>query len=218
VKLPVVDAATRACASCHGPCCFEHVVPISGYDLWRLARGLGVPWEALADTGVHRVPLFAGFRLDRGPDHHFFQLRRRASGACQLLVELESGHRRCGAHGLRPGACRLYPLVPDRELGAALGEHAVCPDEPRAIYQGAAGELRALVDEDGADRQLDARARARWDVLARRVPVEAPLAVARYVEWTAHLYEAIERLRTVERGDWQLAAYALVDKFPLPEA
>ena len=32
MRLPLLDAGSRACASCHGPCCLEHVVPLGGFD------------------------------------------------------------------------------------------------------------------------------------------------------------------------------------------
>ncbi len=144
-RLPVLDAASRACLSCHGPCCFEHTVPISGYDLWRLSSGLGVPWASLVELDFHTIMLYDGFRLDRGPRHWFFKLQRRESGACKLLVEIDDTHRRCGAHALRPGPCRRYPLVGGDDA-VEYGAHARCPEPQAAMYRAAAAGLASMVD------------------------------------------------------------------------
>jgi len=217
-RLPVLDAASRACLSCHGPCCFEHVVPITAYDLWRLARNLGVPWASLVELDFHKIALNDGFRLDRGPKHYHYLLKRRESGACLFLVEIDDTHRRCGVHALRPGPCRRYPLVPaDGEGGVEFGNHAICPEPQAAMYRAALGELRHLVDDSEAERVLYHRVLARWDLLARFVPVETPLSFDQFYEWIARVYEAIEPLREGPRAEWQPRAEALADEFPLPE-
>jgi Fe-S-cluster containining protein len=216
-RLPVLDAASRACLSCHGPCCLEHVVPVSGYDLWRLARNLGVPWASVVELDFDKMPLNDGFRLDRGPKHYYFTLKRRESGACQFLVEIDGGYRRCGVHALRPGPCRRYPLVPSGD-GVELGNHAVCPEPQAAMYRAALGELRHLVDEPEAERALYHRVLERWDLLARFVPVETPLTFDQFYDWIARVYEAIEPLREGARESWQPRAEALAGEFPLPDA
>jgi Fe-S-cluster containining protein len=217
-SLPVVtDAASRACLSCHGPCCYEHNVSVSAADLRRLARGLAVPWQSLADIDHHPIGLFEGFRLDRGARHYYFLLKRRESGACLLLVEIDDRHRRCGVHALRPMPCRRYPLVDsDGPDGAELGAHAICPPEQAAIYRAGIGELRALVDEPQAERALYKRVLERWDQLARITPADAPLTPDDFYTWVCRVYDVIDALRTPERGDWQPDAYLRVDAFPLP--
>lgn len=214
----MLDASSRACLSCHGPCCFEYTVPISGFDLWRLAHNLGVPWASLVELDFHKIALYDGFRLDRGPKHYFFKLKRRESGACQLLVEIDGGYRRCGVHALRPGPCRRFPLVPsDGPDGVEFAEHADCPAPQAAIYRGALAELRHLVDEPEADRALYHRVLARWDLVPRFVPVETPLTVDQFYGWVSRVYQAIEPLREGARADWQPRAEALASEFPLPD-
>ncbi|HEY7954966.1 MAG TPA: YkgJ family cysteine cluster protein [Polyangia bacterium] len=218
-SLPLLgDPATSACAGCAGDCCVQHVVPLSGYDLWRLSGGLGVPWDALVEIAEERHPLHFGFRLDRGAVHYHFRLKRRASGACQLLLELPGGHRRCGVHGLRPGACRVYPLVardPERDT-LSIGGHAICPPERAARYLEAAPSLRSLLDEDGADDALYLRVLGRWDELARHTAVERPRTLDEFLGFIDKAYRAIEPLRAPERGAWQPAAYLLVDRLAVP--
>jgi Fe-S-cluster containining protein len=217
-RLPVLDAASRICLSCHGPCCFEHAVPVTGYDLWRLTANLGVPWASLVELGFEKSALYDGFRLDRGPKHYHFTLKRRASGACEFLLELGDAYRRCGVHALRPGACRRYPLVPsDVPDGVEFGNHAICPEPQAARYRAALVELRPQAEEPDAEHGLYRHLLSRWDLLARFVPVETPLTVDQFCDWAAGVYQAIEPLREGARADWQPRAEKLVEEFPLPD-
>ncbi len=221
MKLPVVpsvDPATDACAGCPAPCCFEHDVEVNGFDLVRLTRGLGLPWNSLVRDVEEPHGLYFGFRLDSGPTHHHFRLLRRESGACQLLLELAGGARRCGVHGLRPGACRIYPLRPDSstQVGSIVGTHAICPPAQRLLYDDARASLRSIVDEDEAEEELWSRVLARWDLRARSLPSGVKLEMAVLVAWLHAIYGALEPLRSgADRAVWQLLAYARVDEFPL---
>lgn len=188
-------------------------MPIGGYDLYRLTRGLGLPWRAVAELEQHRNSLFEGFRLDRGSVHHSFLLRRHDSGACRFLLDLD-GHRRCGVHALRPAPCRVYPLV----QGGELGEHAVCPDGLRQRWAaaGAAGAHAETLADDTAERVLYGRVRERWDLAAMRIPVERPLDADRFIEFLDGVYGAIDPLRSGARAAWEAEAARLIDEFPLP--
>jgi Fe-S-cluster containining protein len=182
VKLPLVDPATDACRGCVTACCMEHEVEVNGFDLLRLLRGLGLPWDAVARIEGQASPMFFGFRLDSGPTHFHFFLRRRPSGACQFLLELDGGHRRCGVHALRPGACRIYPLLAS-EGGSIVGSHVLCPPERRAMYEAARPSLQSLVDDDKAAQSRWALAIEAWDQTARTVPRESPLSPADLLAW-----------------------------------
>lgn len=220
---PVIDPATHACSGCHGKCCVHHTVPLGGHDLYRLARTLELPWRDLVELEEHRIALHDGFRLDRGPVHYSFVLRRRENGACVLLLELPGGHRRCGAHALRPDACRIYPLTrppaPSDGQAAttprvALGGHVICPAPRLAIYREALPALAPLLDEDDAERELYALILARWDLLARVVRKNQTLPAERYVDWLFALYEKLAPLRAQKK--FADAARAVIGEHPLP--
>ena len=117
---------------------------------------------------------------------------------------------------MRPGACRVYPLLPDREQGAAWGDHAICPDPARALYRAGVAELQPVVDEAAAERALYTHLRQRWDLVAMRVPTSRPLPPDRFIEFCTEVYRAIEPLRQGERGQWQLQAYSMINEFALP--
>ena len=212
-----MDLATRACAGCHGDCCTVHDVPLSAFELRRLRRALGLPWNAVATVVEDRNMLARGVRLSRAPVWKRFNLRRRPSGACQFLLELEGGHRRCGVHALRPGACRIYPLLPDRtaQLGVFVSGHAICPPERAALYGEAAASLTAIVDEDTAEELLWDRMVDRWELYGAS-SVEG-FSIETFLAWCDGILDRIDALRVGDRGQWQLSAYAMVALADWPE-
>jgi Fe-S-cluster containining protein len=214
-RLPVLDPATAACSECPAPCCAEHDVNVNGFDLVRLMRGLALSWPSLVNDIEHPHSFFVGFRLDSSSTHHHFYLRRRPDETCQFLLQLDGRWRRCGVHQLRPGACRAYPI---RAAGdeVRLASHIVCPPPQRQLYQSACEAMRVVIDDDSAEDALWRRVLERWDLLARTVPRGQPLPMDAFVDWLLRLYDAVAPLRRGARGEWQLAAYALVDEFPLP--
>src|SRR5262249_36139873 len=105
VKLPIVDGGAT-CFSCDAPCCTSYVVPIHGFDLWRMVRGLQLPWSDVADA---RAGDWDGFAVDASETRLSLFLRAREGEVCRFLLTLPSGLQRCGAHSARPMACRVYP-------------------------------------------------------------------------------------------------------------
>lgn len=198
------------CVGCHGRCCAEHRVPIDGFELIRLWRAVGGEWRELVDSECHRIPLFFGFRLDASAEHWSLFLRRHDDGACRFLVG-PAGAQRCGVHPARPGACRSYPGALDDGRPFVSG-HVVCPPERAAAWGALLARDDADIFDDLADRELWARALARWD----RAPRRAPRSFDDFVAWIGALADRIDPLRAGERGTWQLAAYACIDDFPLP--
>jgi Fe-S-cluster containining protein len=195
-----------------------YIVHLCGHDLWRLMRGLDLPWTAIAELApLYPSPPPICFRLDRGPPRHCFTLRRKPSGPCHFLLELHGGLRRCGVHALRPWACRAYPLEVGRDApDGALVFHAACPTNGLQKYVAALPELRPVLHDDRGEWLLYREVLRRWDQLAERVPEERPLTPDLFVEWTNRLYDGLEPLRRPERGEWQLDAYRFVAEFPLP--
>jgi hypothetical protein len=74
------------------------------------------------------------------------------------------------------------------------------------------------LEDDRGEEFLYMRVIARWDQFARHTPPERPIPVEQFVAWLQPLYDEIDRLRTAERGNWQLPAYELVAAYPLPDA
>jgi Fe-S-cluster containining protein len=218
VRLPLAEAAARACGPCHALCCEIYVVHLGGHDLWRLVRGLDLPWRAVAELSPHPAPASISFRLDGGGARHALSLRRRESGACGFLLELPGGLRRCGVHAFRPWACRAYPLeiAPAAPEWVAARSDACCPDGGLRAWTAAIPEASDPPCDDRGEEVLWRHALRRWDGHAERFPSDRPLAPDSFVAWVLDLYDAIAPLRGPERGEWQLGAIDRIEAFPLP--
>jgi len=210
-------SSVSPCFECRAPCCAGPAVSLQPYDLYRLVRALGVPWQLLAQA--HEAvdgPVFLDER--RRVD---FRLRQHG-GACVLLLQLSSGHGRCGAHMSRPSRCRIYPFHVEvyrrsADYDVAVGTGAVCPPDSLARWAAVAADglddARNLIDDEIAEHALTRRLMTRWD-LARRA---APMALdsRHFVAFCERIYAILDEVRRGPRAGWQLDAYQIVDAFPL---
>ena len=119
------------CASC-GVCCRTYIVPVCGYDIWRLCRNMHldpstflVAWQEDESSGD-------GFRLEREGPFFSVVLDKRSwikdASPCTFLMRFPGGQDRCGVYEHRPMACRTYPMeLLDRS--ARLRDDPLCPTE-----------------------------------------------------------------------------------------
>ena len=95
------DMARLGCNDCEGcsDCCrgMGNSVVLDPYDVWRLERGLGIPFAAMIGKQV-MLSVVDGLILP--------SLNMESTGACPFLNEAG----RCSIHSFRPGICRLFPL------------------------------------------------------------------------------------------------------------
>ncbi len=98
------------CARCDGICCKSYVVPITSYDVARIAR-LGYDPSCFVDfTPVGDIQSdYGDMRL--GDTYHYMILKRLETGVCFFAVE-NSGRLSCSIHENSPLTCRIYPLSP----------------------------------------------------------------------------------------------------------
>ena len=96
------DMAKLGCNDCEGcsACCrgMGNSVVLDPYDVWRLEKGLGVPFAAMIGKQV-MLSVVDGLIL---PSLNM----ENETGTCPFLNEMG----RCEIHSFRPGICRLFPL------------------------------------------------------------------------------------------------------------
>jgi Fe-S-cluster containining protein len=199
----------ESCFTCPAPCCTSYAVPLTGFDVWRLARGLKLPWREVAEPRLDRMT-WEGFRIDDGDGRWGLFLRTSAGESCHFLMQLPDGQRRCGAHESRPLACRVYPWMPSgsTQLGLEIGGHALCPPPQRAHFEARTREARDPVYDELAERPLYKLAVLRWNEKKHERSFDE------FVDWLFALYDALLPLRGPP--DWRRAAQRLVNEFPLP--
>ena len=96
------DMAKLGCNDCEGcsACCkgMGNSVVLDPYDVWRLSKGLGIPFNSMIGKQV-MLSVVDGLIL---PSLNM----ENETGVCPFLNEAG----RCSIHAFRPGICRLFPL------------------------------------------------------------------------------------------------------------
>ena len=187
--------ATSPCATCHEGCCREYLVTVTGLDVYRIARGLGLA-PAQFTVAVPIVnPSVAGFRL--GPTDARFQLaldKRRdppREGWCVFWLPFGDGAGRCGIYPHRPQVCQTYPATMiDGEV--ARRDDVLCPAGswgPGSALMGEAWRRRA--ERQFAEFELDGIVNRRWNELAA-IPEAEAVALDAYAAWMLGVYAELD--------------------------
>jgi Fe-S-cluster containining protein len=205
VKLPVIDGG-ETCFDCAAPCCSAYVVPMSGFDVWRMVRGLQLPWHAIVEARADRA-VWEAFRVDGREERLGFFLRHHDQ-RCVFLMTLPGGQARCGAHSSRPLACRIYPYTrtENNHLGIEMISHALCPPAQRTHFVENQLQARPYINDELAERPLYAFAVSRWNDEGRGSADE-------FAHWILSLYDALLPLRGAD--DWRQRAQRLISEFPI---
>jgi Fe-S-cluster containining protein len=134
-----VNQTHSPCATC-GVCCRSYIVPLSGYDVWRISTSQHLAPEQFVialESGSMRGD---GFRLVADGPIYALMLDKRGrlkvKQACIFLVTLADTETRCGIYADRPAVCRSYPMIWQKGR-IDYRPKALCPpggwaeDEPR---------------------------------------------------------------------------------------
>ena len=184
-------ADASPCARCTEGCCKAYLVTVTGLDVYRIARGLGLaPNQFTVAVPVQRSGA-VGFRVDAGADRFQLALDKQRSGWCVFWMPFGSTSGRCGIYAHRPQVCRTYPAtLVDGEV--ARRDDVLCP-------VGAWGPGSALVSEQWrlrterqyAELEIDALVTQRWnDADLPAVPARDLLAA--YMAWLLEVYERLD--------------------------
>jgi Fe-S-cluster containining protein len=119
------------CHDCHGKCCRFYIVPITGFDVWRISTALHLDPTSFVVAGGQREgdKFNDGFILQPDEKPRYLALDKRGKfdrfKPCTFLVDLANGSGRCGIYEHRPAACRVYPMTLN-DGAVDLHESIVC--------------------------------------------------------------------------------------------
>jgi Fe-S-cluster containining protein len=186
---------TSPCATCREGCCREYLVTVTGLDVYRIARGLGLaPPEFTVVVPIVR-PGIEGFRLGPADDRFQLALDKRRDGAragwCVFWMPFGDTAGRCGIYAHRPQVCRTYPAtMVDGEV--ARRDDVLCPAGswgPGSALMGEAWRRRA--ERQFAEYEIDAIVNRRWNALDA-IPAGEAAAFDAYATWMLGVYAALD--------------------------
>jgi|HigsolmetaAR201D_1030396.scaffolds.fasta_scaffold17343_2 Fe-S-cluster containining protein len=189
----MTQQVSETCLNCAGRCCVTYIVPVTGYDIWRISRAQQLAPLVFVQREPEPPSSATGFLLRPGGPTYGTALRhqpvRHNQRPCLFLMHLKDGYRRCGIYADRPRACQTYPLEL-REQRVALRNDPIC----------GAGSWHGAT-EQAAWRQLLQHQAWEWEVygVVVRAWNEGIAALApedgrifeQYLDYLLHAYDAL---------------------------
>jgi len=183
------------CARCSEGCCREYLVTVTGLDVYRITRGLGLApgqFVVAVPVGDRHVE---GFRLAAGGERFQLALDKRRDGEragwCVFWMPLgRAGAGRCGIYAHRPQVCRTYPAtLVDGEV--ARRDDVLCPAGSWGPGSALASpDWRRRAERQFAEYELDAIVNHRWNGHAAVAEGDDPLDA--YASWMLAVYAALD--------------------------
>jgi Fe-S-cluster containining protein len=185
-------ADASPCARCTEGCCKAYLVTVTGLDVYRIARGLGLAPGQFTVAVPVRHSGAVGFRVDSGEERFQLALDKQRSGWCVFWMPFGSTSGRCGIYAHRPQVCRTYPAtLVDGEV-VRRGD-VLCPSGAWGPGSSLASEAwRRRAERQYAELEIDALVNARWNE-ADLPDAPARETLATYISWALEVYERLDR-------------------------
>ena len=187
------------CADCTLGCCRHYVVTITGYDMWKIARGLNLAPEQFVVVAQQSDATNKGFFLDDSGKTYNLALDKRATQEeerpCVFWLDLPGGIGRCGIYPLRPYVCQTYPANFFGATVAQRREDALCPQDAwrdgildRPIW-------RERLLRMHVEHEIYALAVARWNYHVLHTPNPGLISHLGYFAFLMRYYTRLEPVR-----------------------
>jgi Fe-S-cluster containining protein len=138
------------------------------------------------------------FRLDSSGQTYCLALtmRGQADGRrrCLFLMELPNGQTRCGIYGLRPIACRAYPLALTED-GVAVKPWAMCPETGHTLNQCGNAIWQAELERHDMEFSIYALVVGTWNRRVMVLPRFQEMNFRPFLDFVMDVYDQLEVAR-----------------------
>lgn len=193
---PSSDVVCAACTHCD--CCIVYRVGVTGSDVYRMSRGLG----------LHPRDFTMPVQMDpaqSGPDWFFFnsevkpfelalqkQKSRLKKGApCVFLMKFSKKHLRCGSYEDRPLICRLYPSNTSLP-GVTVSTPDICPPNAWSLERVDVPTIMLLHGLWVVERDIYRSLLKRWNEMAKTFSHGHSLTFEYFHDCLINFYGALE--------------------------
>ncbi len=216
----MTDVCGGSCSNCEGRCCTYYIVPITGYDLWRIVQAQRLAPSSFTTRLPEDYPTATGYILRPSGPTYSLALRhhegRRNDIPCVFLMQLREGVQRCGIYDSRPSACRTYPMRLN-EQRIAPRDDMLCPPDSWNIPALDRSIWRERVERQEWEWDLYGRVVKAWNEAVQRHPPTAGFVVTQYTEYLLNAYDHLEALRA-ESSEAHLLQQASEALMPIAHA
>lgn len=178
------------CYGCGGRCCYDVIVRVTPFDVWRLATAHRLRFDEIVVPWQEPKPSELGVRLDASEDRFVMILRRHPveTSACAFLVHLSDEVKRCGVYADRPLVCAVYPFEVVRGTIDLRADARCGPRDWNLATLDYRGR-RDTFEYYAAELQAAARVAAAWN--DRPVPLDPTVAFAEYLAFSQSVCAAL---------------------------
>lgn len=162
-------AANPPCQGCSGACCRSYVVPVTGYDVWRISTVERLAPESYLIAGHQQgTDNPEGFMLNPDGKPFFLALDKKGRfyryAPCVFLMFLATGEQKCGIYPHRPAACRGYPMTMTRGR-VHVSDHNICPPNSWPQEEIDRPNWRSAVKRTYMESDIYSEVVARWNAM-----------------------------------------------------
>ena len=190
------SADVEACRGCEGRCCTAYIVPVTGYDLWRIAQAQRLAPVVFVQREPEDYPTATGFRLRPGGPTYGLSLRhqlvRHSHRPCIFLLQLKEGVKRCGIYAHRPLACQTYPMRLQQGQPGPRSD-MLCPHGSwSGLGHDLAGWQERLARQEW-EWELYASVVKAWNASLEAQLTESGYVFEQYLDYLVNAYDHIDR-------------------------
>lgn len=194
----MTNAEIDGCLGCEGQCCTTYIVPLTGYDVWRIVQAQRLAPELFVQREPEDYPTDTGFLLRPVGSTYGLSLQhhhtRRNERPCVFLMQLREGVQRCGIYAHRPLACQTYPIHIQQEQPLPREDMLCPPGSWSGAAHNPASWRERLQLQDQQWQQYAGVVRA-WNDAVRARPVEQGYVLGQYLDYLVNAYDALEGVR-----------------------
>ena len=179
-----------SCNGCFGRCCREYLVPITGADIWRIARTHHLMPMDFVSCDVEESPTPAGVLLRLGGPTYALALQHHQPRAHERVCMFLNPDGRCSIYADRPLVCQTYPMYLRKGI-VTPREDLLCPDGSWAGIERTQAAWRARIIAQEQAWQDYALVVAAWNGAIRSLQSEAGAVLAQYLDYLMCAYDLL---------------------------
>jgi Fe-S-cluster containining protein len=221
LDLPVTEEGEEhrhnPCATC-GACCRSYLVPVYGYDVWRLSTRQRLSPEQYVILVPEEVPRPEAFRLQAAGNPYTLALDKKGrlsiQRPCVFLLELPGNNDRCGVYGDRPVACQTYPMS---LWNGVVGQQqkTLCPPNAWPLVEVERPHWHRKLTRLHMHLDIYGEVVARWNARVAAYPA-ATFVVFEYLSYLLNVYDRLAALDVSLEPETMDTVEASWPTFPRP--
>jgi Fe-S-cluster containining protein len=195
------SSGVGSCLGCTGYCCTVYMVPVVGYDVWRIVHSQRLSPVLFVQCDPEDTPTDTGFLLQAPGPTYGLSLRHtplpHARRPCVFLVHLRDGVYRCGIYNDRPLVCQTYPMR-IREGDVFVRSDALCPPGSWANLERGQAPWRERLQRRQAEWQRYGEVVTCWNTMVRASDPQQGFELDAYLSFLVNAYDYGNEIPTDE--------------------